>query len=233
MWNKISRLFRHEQFVGPTTEMTFGSYRDSFDRAVEFTRICGFQEKPPTWGMADVLDPAGDFIAPVYQAAGVIDPAKSAGQCLKWCHYLQPEFESYLGKKVWLTIGQLWKGDTYIFNPTFDDIKAWCKGGIQLSDLHGRQGLNLHAWLTLESGEIIEPTFLSSLAKIHPNIWGDMAGAIAWGQSQKVLNDHRYFPMLVGRDAVTSIGNRSIIPLLAKNSEELHSVHAVAYLAGR
>lgn len=85
VWGKITRFLSSNQFVGPTEEMTYGDYKNSFDSAVEFTRICGFKEIPPTWITGDILDDTGNFIEPVYRAAGVTDPTNAAGQCLKWC----------------------------------------------------------------------------------------------------------------------------------------------------
>jgi hypothetical protein len=224
----ISNLFG-KKFLPPQKITDLPDYKTSFELAIRFTRYCGFAIKKPSWIKSDVLDPLGNFLDTTLRSSGVIDPSAAAGQCLKWCHYLQPAFEQQIGYKVWLTIGQLWKGDTQIFNPSFDDLKRWCGKGIQFADLQGRQGINLHAWLTVESGEIIEPTYLSSLAVFGGENFKQFAGATAWGRDPKVLNNLRYFPMLVGQEAVTAIAKKSVMPLLASSSSELHSLSVIMY----
>jgi hypothetical protein len=103
------------------------------------------------------------------------------------------------------------------------DLRRWAESGIQLQDFEGRQGMNLHSWLTLETGEIIEPSFLSTLASVHPEEYGNLNGALLWGRDPGVLNQHRYFPMAVGREYLEQVSAKSICPLLATNLNELNS----------
>ncbi len=210
----------------PTRSDEIGDYRRNFENAITFTRDCGFEVAPPSWIDQDILDVNGEFIEPAFRAAGVVDPAKAAGQCLKWCHYLAPHFERQIGAKVWVTIGQLWKGEERIFSPTWTDLSRWRRTGITLDELHtdGRNGINLHAWLTCQSGEIIEPTFGSSLAAFAGDAYAGLSGAVVWGRDPQVLNRHRYFPMAVGHAFAEAVGRQSELPLLATDAASLHSV---------
>ncbi|HGX3311206.1 TPA: hypothetical protein ACNH8R_002231 [Pseudomonas aeruginosa] len=226
----LQRLFRH--FTGkfgtarlPTRAHEIGDYLSNFERAIQFTKQCGFKEVAPIWVDRDILDKDGSFIEPAFRAAGVVDPTMAAGQCLKWCHYLAPYLERQIGYTVWVTIGQLWYGDRQIFSPTWADLRRWSRAGITLDELHqgGRKGINLHAWLTLESGEIIEPTFGSSLAAFAGDGYAQLSGAVVWGRDPHVL-DHRYLPMAVGRAFAEAIGHRSEMPLLATDAASLHSL---------
>ncbi|MBP0714255.1 hypothetical protein ABXK61_13130 [Burkholderia sola] len=223
LFNRVGRKFDNVKL--PTRSDEIGDYRSNFEQAVDFTAACGFKMALPYWVDRDILGANGDFIEPAFRAGGVEDPAKAAGQCLKWCHYLAPHFERQLGAKVWVTIGQLWKDDQQIFSPTWTDLKRWCKTGITLAELHQekRQGINLHAWLTVESGEIIEPTFGSSLAAFAGDAYAKLSGAVVWGRDPHVLNHHRYFPMAVGQAFAEAIGNRSELPLLATDATSLHN----------
>lgn len=210
----------------PTRQDEIGDYRENFEQAVDFTTACGFKVVRPCWVDHDILCTNGDFIEPAFRAAGVVDPAKSAGQCLKWCHYLAPHFERQIGAKVWVTLGQLWRDDHQIFSPTWSELERWCKTGITIDELHsrGRQGINLHAWLTTESGEIIEPTFGSSLATFAGDAYSKLNGTVVWGRDPHILNHYRYFPMAVGQAFAEAIGNRSELPLLATDAISLHNL---------
>ncbi|WP_420996544.1 hypothetical protein ACKI2N_032745 [Cupriavidus sp. 30B13] len=210
----------------PTRHDDIGDYLSNFQHAVKFTRSCGFQVALPDWLDQDILDVHGEFIGPAFHAAGVVDPGKAAGQCLKWCHYLAPYFEQKIGAKVWVTIGQLWKDDRPVFSPTWNELRRWSRTGITLNELliEGRMGINLHAWLTVQSGEIIEPTFASSLAAFGGDVYAKMSGAVVWGRDPNVLHHHRYFPMAVGQAFAEAIGQKSEIPLLAIDTASLHSL---------
>ena len=140
--------------------------------------------------------------------------------------FLQPAAETVLGKRVWLTIGQLWKEEQWIFAPSFSDLERWTTQGFSISDFEGKQGLDFHAWLTVETGEIIEPTFLTTLASVKPKIFGDMAGTAVWGRDPNVLLGHRYIPMLIGLEAAETISSMAPVPLLARSHDELR--HAPA-----
>ena len=104
------------------------------------------------------------------------DMSKSAMQCLKWYHYLAPFFSKHLSIEAHITIAQIWSDNKSIFNPSWRDLRRWSAEGIQLFDFENRMGVNLHAWLTLETGEIIEPTLLSSYASVRGQGWMEYAG---------------------------------------------------------
>lgn len=206
----------------PATASDIPDYKTAFDQAMRFTAKCGFPVNDFAWRDDALLDSEGGFLDPVLRAAGVKDVSKSAGQCLKWCHYLAPYLEQQLGSNVHVTIGQIWYGDKAAFNPSWEDLRRWASGGIELVDFKNRSGLNLHAWLTLETGEIIEPTLLSSFAAVRGDSWTQYAGAMAWGYDPDVLN-HRYFPMAIGMAYAENLASRSIMPLLATSPAELTS----------
>lgn len=198
-------------------------YIDAYAKAVRFTKSLGFETNTLELGQTsvNVLDPEGDFVNPVFAAARVLDRAEAAGQCLKWCYYLQPYFERQLGRRVILTAGQLWNKDTCVFGPKFADFNRWAQRGLQVDDFAAGGGFKLHAWLTVETGEIIEPTLLSSMAAFGNPSLRKYAGATVWGRDPHVLNEHRYVPLALGNDLVDQIGKRSFVPLLAGRPDDL------------
>lgn len=208
----------------PQSAEHIGDYRVNFERAAEFTSACGFPRIKVKWRAGDVIDEKGSFLEPSLRAAGVRDLRQSACQCLKWCHFIAPSVQKELGCNVWLTMGQIWRRGKPVFNPTWADMKRWCNSGFGHADFAGRKGFNLHAWLTLDSGEIIDPTYFSSLAMANPEIDGKMSGAVAWGRDPQAIENHRYFPMAVGSAFAEAIDAKSVVPLLATTPEELPEI---------
>jgi hypothetical protein len=216
----------------PTSTEDFADYQTNFANAIRFTASCGFSVATPEWKPHDKLEFEGSFLEPALRAAGVKDLSKSAFQCLKWSHYLAPHLEQKLGRKVWVTIGQIWREDQALFSPTWNDLRNWSKRGITLKEMHkpGSAGVNLHAWLTVDSGEIIEPTMMTSIATRFPDRYSHFLCSIGWGPPADVLSDHKYFPMAVGSEFAECLHNKSQIGLLASNPQELHSVSTALVL---
>jgi hypothetical protein len=218
----------------PKTSRDFDSYQNNFANAVRFTKSCGFAVQVPQWKPEEKLDAGGSFLEPVLRAAGVRDVTKAAFQCLKWSHYLAPYFEQQLGREVWITLGQLWRDDRAIFSPTWKEFRDWSKRGISVEDMYkrGSAGLNLHAWLTIDTGEIIEPTMMTSIATLHPDRYPHFMAAIGWGYANDILSDHYYYPMAVGKAFVETIGEKSQVDLLASDAEDLHSYSTALVFGG-
>ncbi|WP_175810884.1 hypothetical protein [Burkholderia cepacia] len=220
--NKL-RSLRYRLTVLPTHPEEIGDYKVRFEQAIRFTNRCGFSEPNVRWIECDLLGTDDSFARKAIEAAGINDLSMSAGQCLKWCHYLRPRFEEALGVPVRLTIGQIWNGTRSIFNPTWDDMRRWSQGGIDPVELarEGREGVNLHAWLTVETGEIIEPTFPSSLARAFGGETRKLMGGLAWGRDPGFFGNHRYLPMMIGDEVAEAIGGHPHLPLLARSKEDL------------
>jgi len=222
--NFFTNLFkRPAKFVAPQSVHDIPAYLGAYAQAVSFTESLGFDANTLKLGEtnANVLDKNGDFVDPVFTAAQVKDRTEAPGQCLKWCYYLRPYFERELGRRVILTTGQLWNKDTSVFGPQFEDFDRWVRHGLQADDFAAGGGFKLHAWLTVETGEIIEPTLLSSLAAFGHTSFRKYAGATVWGRDPNVLNGHRYVPLALGNELVEQIGKRSVVPLLANRPDEL------------
>lgn len=209
----------------PESIEDIGDYQTDFANAIRFTESCGLSVERPSWKPHEKLEAEGTFLEPALRAAGVKDLTKAAFQCLKWSHYLAPHLEQKLGRRVWLTIGQIWVDDRALFSPTWRDLRKWAKRGITIDEMRkrGSSGINLHAWLTVDSGEVIEPTLMTSIATSSPDKYPHFLGAIGWGQPTDILSDHKYFPMAVGAEFAECLHTKSQIGLLASNPQELHT----------
>lgn len=158
----------------------------------------------------------------------------AAGQCLKWAHFLAPAIEDALGRPAWPTLGQLWNGDTKVWGPSWGQLDEIVRTGIQPQHafLSRDGGLNIHAWVTLESGQIIDLTFASTLAVFRSDSFAHMLGMISGGDEPKLFNNHRFFPMMAGQRAFERLSDLSMVKLLASTRQEL-AQYSAAMLLGQ
>ncbi|WP_425953010.1 hypothetical protein [Ralstonia pseudosolanacearum] len=196
----------------PRVVEDIGDYRANFERAARFTASCGYLQEEPRWSEGDALD--GAAIDRALESSVMIAIKGPAAQCVTWCHRLAPALEAEVGCRVWFTLGQLWRAGRPVFNPSWHDLRRWSKQGIRHDDLKGRTGANIHAWLTLETGEILEPTLLSTYAAFRGEHFARFYGLVASGRDPGVVHDHRYFPMMVGSEVAEAMRDRSVIQLL-------------------
>lgn len=202
-------------------------YRANFEYALKFTKRLGFNEG----SIRDLIDGELDYnnmMEKVCYEAKVDSFSFSAGQCLKWCHFLKPNFESALGCKIWTTVGQLWKGDKWLYNPTYDEFEKWSSKGFQPEDFSKTPALNLHAWYTTDTGHLIDISYLSTLSSVFPDCH-EYTGGVLVGKPNDIFPGHQYVPIVVGQDIVEKIQSKSFIPFLANDVEDLMSVGMVIY----
>jgi hypothetical protein len=147
----------------------------------------------------------------------------AAGQCLKFSHFFAPYLARATGLKAWPTLGQLWRGNRRMFGSEWPEMQTLMRRGLQLEDMtaEGRDGVQWHAWITLETGELVDMTFGSTLAHVFPHQFADLAGTIAWGREPEVFNEHRFFPMLAGAPAIEALQAKSSVPFLASSVDGL------------
>ncbi|MER5130469.1 hypothetical protein [Serratia marcescens] len=120
MLRKIMRIFSKKSDL----PVSFGYQRDyaeNFKNAVKLTSLLGFDDKWLEFNGDMKFDYDESFDKANF-LSGVNSYQHSAGQCLKWCHFLQSYFEQAFGCKVWVTVGQLWKGEKAVYYPSCDDI---------------------------------------------------------------------------------------------------------------
>jgi hypothetical protein len=75
--------------------------------------------------------------------------------------------------------------------------------------------------VTLESGQIVDLTFPSTLARHSPLSFGQFAGTILCGLEFELIRHHRYFPMIAGGAAIQALQDRSSMPLIGRGLDDL------------
>ncbi len=133
----------------------------------------------------------------VYREVGELGPEEIVGQCMAIHYRLIPVMESWLGCPVIYTIGWVDLGDSNLFK--FDEKFI----GDKLKNGHTESTINLHAWLTLPSMEIIDMALATTIAEVKglPEGRGRMLARHADG-----LDGMAYKPMLAGADFLKKIG---------------------------
>jgi hypothetical protein len=228
MWHWVKRLVRINRGQIP---LAASRYEDEFRECVRFMRSRSIAEDDMLWvdsqgAPVDRLMPA---IQTAMKCAGItashFDGA--AGQCLKWSHFLAPHVAKATGFKAWPTLGQLWKGETKVFGPTWLELERLLRDGTHAHDLaaQGRQGVDWHAWITLETGELIDFTFASTMAIVFPDTHAELRGGILVGQPAALIDGHHLVPMLAGIPAIEAIQSNSSLPLLASSVDALRWVN--------
>jgi hypothetical protein len=219
-----------DSLVLPKSAAEIPAYREAFAAAVRFTTACCREMSAPSVTPASTNAPEiTRAIEQTLEEIGVKPSIRTgaASQCLKWSHYLAPRLARALNMRAWPTVGQIWFQDRCVFDPSWNDLRRWFHEGLHLGDIEQRQGLNWHAWITLESGEIIDPTYMSTLAKLRPDAFGAYDGAVVGGEPETAIGNHRYFPMAVGAEFFECMQARSSIPIIASDPGELQAVAVV------
>jgi len=184
-----------------TNIMSSHNYAAEWVSAIERTKR--FHLKIPSHQMEIeklflTADRQAEFPHIIQQELGNVAPSDIVAQCLSISYRLAPILQKWLACPVLYTLGWIDDGtDKAIFK--FDDafIAEMLKCG------HAGGSVNIHAWLTLPSMEVIDvalPTTISVLQNI-PEVYGR---AIA--QPADKLKGMAYKPMLVGSDFLFKAG---------------------------
>lgn len=139
-----------------------------------------------------------EFPYVVQRGLGELDTSDVVAQCMAIHYRLAPVIQEWLGCPVLYTIGWI-DDDTETGMFKFDDpfIEEKLKNG------HVGGTVNLHAWLTLPSMEVIDVALATTIAVLKkiPDGYGRVLARPADG-----LNGMAYKPMLVGSDFLRKTG---------------------------
>ncbi|HFT8169543.1 TPA: hypothetical protein ACGR94_005932, partial [Pseudomonas aeruginosa] len=142
--------------------MTTSNYATAWNTAIERTQRFGLNvPEHAGQSMHSYLTPErhAEFPYVVQQALGALDFKDLVLQCLAFHYRLAPVLERWLNCPVLYTIGWVddgTEGGMFKFDDSF--IAEKLKNG------HSSPTVDLHAWLTLPSMEVIDATLVTSLA---------------------------------------------------------------------
>jgi len=147
-----------------------------------------------------LLTPAklAQFPSVVRDAVGELSLNEVVAQCLSIHFRLQRPLEEFFDVPIIFTIGYVYTPPSYLFRQTEAELLKLLQDGMR-----GPQ-VNLHAWLTLPSMEIIDLSLATSIAVIHKNKEG--LGGVFASHADELKHGLRYHPMLLGTDYLERIG---------------------------
>jgi hypothetical protein len=134
-----------------------------------------------------------------HKVLGPKQPEMIAGNCLGINLLLKSHIENELHLKTYFTLGSFQMDGKRIFEFTEDDIKLWLQSGVP--DI---TKIDIHAWLTLESLEIIDATL--------PTSWGiicdspELVGGIIHEHPSELRGNVSFHPVIVGHEILPDIG---------------------------
>jgi hypothetical protein len=114
------------------------------------------------------------------------------GQCLNVHWNIRKEVQLAFGCSAHLTVGFIQEDEAKYFEFSYPEVEVWLKHGIDLNKV------TLHAWLTLDSMEIVDFTWPSTRAKIFDSPHG--RGAIIAKHPDEFINGLRYHPLVIDND---------------------------------
>ncbi|MGS1035737.1 MULTISPECIES: hypothetical protein [Burkholderia] len=181
--------------------MSNGRYASEWGAAVERSKRFGLQVpvhevEQGTRYLTD--DRAREFADVVQQGVGDLEYSDIVVQCLAIHYRLAPILEKWLGCPVLYTLGWV-DDDTPRGMFKFDDALIADK----LKNGHTPGSINIHAWLTLPSMEVIDLALVTTLAVVQGRKQGH--GAVIAKHADDVTG-MTYKPMLVGADFLRQAG---------------------------
>lgn len=122
-------------------------------------------------------------------------------QCITAHFLLLDDVERVLHSKPVLTLGWVEMGQRRFFECDKNDVLSWLKHGVP-----NPKAVNLHVWLTLQSMEIIDFTFVPSHTIVNKLPTKDLGFDV--GHWTEFLDERRYHPIIVGNDIPQRLGLR-------------------------
>lgn len=120
------------------------------------------------------------------------------GQCLNIHTNIRHDVELAFNCGAHLTIGYIQEPESKFFAFDYTDVAVWLKNGIDINKV------DLHAWITLDSMELIDLTWPSTRAHILNCREGK--GEIITKHPDDFINGTQYHPLIVSNEFPFKIG---------------------------
>jgi hypothetical protein len=174
-------------------------YEREFNNAIERT---------DSWGMCApyfrthprrVTEENGNEISQYIQSAlGRFSAEQISRQCIAVAFFMKEELESLLNTSLMYTLGYVEFNKRNVFYTPEAELKA------MLSNTLTQGAVNLHAWLTTPSYEIIDPTFWTTYGVVNND--PECIGSVMM-QHYSLFNQHLiHHPQIVGEEYLYDIG---------------------------
>jgi len=175
-------------------------YKSNFLNALERTTRFGLST--PSVELCDTRFLTQDTLRKlplaIRDVMGELDETDIVAQCLSLHLKMKPVIQQILSCEVFYTVGWVSLQDSNMFKQTEESLFDMLKNGIPGPDV------NIHAWLTLPSMEILDFSLPTTYAKVN-GIKEGIGGAITMHPSD-LTGGMMYQPMLVGEEFLLKTG---------------------------
>ncbi|WP_198361392.1 hypothetical protein [Halomonas sp. N3-2A] len=128
-------------------------------------------------------------------------------QCFAVTATLKNPLERALGVPLAFTLGYVEYNGHNVFYSDTNELKAMLNKGMP------SPALNLHAWLTLPSHEVIDMTFGTTYGVVTQT--PSVIGRLCFMHPDDMTADMQYHPQLIGEDYLERIGGMSTLLILS------------------
>lgn len=172
------------------------SYQDEFQEALKRTEKLGFPI--PTWNFNDRILYSQDSIRKIsdilinFLHIRDMSFKDLSGQCIAVHTILSEKITQAIDCNAIVTVGWFYDEDTNssLFKFTEEDFKSWMS--------NESIGFEVHVWTTLDSGEVIDFTLLTTIGEINGQF---SPGSVLMAKPEEP-GCFKYHPMVVGSAAV-------------------------------
>ena len=175
-------------------------YYDELLNANEFTKNIGLCGRNISPAVARRYLDEPDFFTELGKYLKFDKPDELIANCNIVSQLVCEAINDISGCKAYLTIGDVESGHGSTFNMTQSHIVEVLKMGKKLSIEDYRH----HAWITLDSMEIIDFTYLTSIAFISKDLSNEQRlkylGAVISGHADELKNGLKFKPILIGEE---------------------------------
>ena len=178
---------------------TAGRYRAAMQQAVAFTCDLGCTSRTSFEATAAVITPEFSEIIREWARLNICSRSDEliAGMCMQITHELV-EFLQGAGIAAIYTLGWMSYHDHPVYRFGQNDVRRWIEQGIP-----NRRKVDVHAWATLPSAEIIDPSWLSTVGIVQNK--RDLIGAVIIADADQ-RTSHQYHPVTVDAQVLFRIG---------------------------
>lgn len=134
----------------------------------------------------------------IRDAFGELDICDLSARCIPMHYVMKDCIERALGVPFYFTLGYFTLGNKDVYLQTEESLKQQIEDGVNPFSV------NLHAWLTSSSLEILDVTLPTTIAEINHD--PRTMGGIITKHYSDLSEDLAYHPMLVGVDYLKKLG---------------------------
>jgi hypothetical protein len=180
-------------------------YKSEFFNAVERAKQFGLNVPEITEMESRLLSDEAQAELPliIHNTLGVLEEEEILLQCLLLNLRLKKVFSDYFKSSVYYTIGYIEIDDAPMFKQTEESLRKMLENGIE------GPSINLHAWLTLPSMEILDFSISTSYGRV--NGIKEMMGKALAMHPDELTGGMKYRPMLVGEEFLLQTGAMKLV----------------------